>query len=92
MEMISIDPVEIGARIRAARSYAGMSQEELGVDLEASRRTVVEWEKGERLPAGKRLEWLLREVSLATGWPHALLTKDLDVFRAPAEREESAAA
>lgn len=44
------DKRTIGARIRALRESAGLSQEALGAQIGATLGTVSRWERGERLP------------------------------------------
>lgn len=63
------EPAVIGARIRSARRAAGLSQEQLAQEIHVGRRTVYEWETGERAPRGERLE----QLSLALGVSNAFL-------------------
>ncbi|WP_406157009.1 helix-turn-helix domain-containing protein [Streptomyces canus] len=42
---------EVGARIRAARTYAGLTQLELGNRVGRDHRTIHRWEYGQRVPS-----------------------------------------
>lgn len=45
-----VNPEQVGQRLRLARRRAGFSQQELADALNVGRRTIYEWEIGERIP------------------------------------------
>ena len=53
---------DLGARIRAARQAAGLSQEKLAERLGLTRQAVIKWETGQSAPSTKT----------CSGWPRCL--------------------
>lgn len=53
-----MEPAEIGRRIRTARAWAGLSQEELGEILEVSEATVRRMEQGRKIPRSSDISYI----------------------------------
>jgi transcriptional regulator with XRE-family HTH domain len=56
--MTAMGPVEVGKRIKMARDAQGLSQEQVGNAIDATRAVVSYWEKGWGLPGAKYREAL----------------------------------
>ena len=48
MTLHSIDPIDIGARLRGAREAAGLTQTDAATDLRVARTTLIAMEQGRR--------------------------------------------
>jgi transcriptional regulator with XRE-family HTH domain len=71
--MALMTAAELGKRVRAARAYAGLSQEELADKVELSQPTLARIEKGER-----QARWIeIMGIAEVTGIPRIWFTGDL---------------
>lgn len=69
----SEDLQELGARIRAARAYAGLEQDELAARLETSLSTLKRWEYGQEGKRGRsrfQRKAMIEGVAEVCGLPH----------------------
>lgn len=56
------------SNFRKARIASGLSQKEIAISLGVSNPTVSNWERGERIPAGKNLKRLAELLSCSTDY------------------------
>ena len=78
---------ELGRRIKAARAYAGMTQQELAGKLGVARITLADWEANGAPRLAGRKEWIVSAIAEATGTTVEFLSGEH-----PIGREEKAAA
>ena len=76
--------MEIGARIRACRAEAGMSQDDLAARVYVSRQTISSWENGKTYPDVQSL-LLLSEIFDAT--VDSLIKGDVDTMTETIDRD-----
>ena len=79
-----MDAIEVGRRVRAARCYAGIEQEDLAQLLGMSRNTLYKVERGKR--AAKPGE--LREIAHQCGLPVWFLTEPWPRDPGPPDRRD----
>ena len=71
--MLRMSAEELGKRVRAARAYAGLSQEELAEKIQISQPTLARVEKGER-----QARWIeVMGISEVTGLPRIWFSGEL---------------
>jgi len=58
------DPLEVGARIRALRHEAGLSQSGLAALIDVSSGAVGNWEQGQSLPSVKQMSHLCAKMNV----------------------------
>lgn len=63
-----MEPAEIGRRIRTARAWAGLSQEELAQMLEVSEATVRRMEQGKKIPRSSDLLYIAEICGVRRSW------------------------
>lgn len=71
-----MEPDAIARRIRTARTWAGLSQDDLADLLDVSGTTLGRWERGEKLPKMPTLFYLAEVCGIKRTWftdPHAAL-------------------
>lgn len=56
---MSVDKLKVAGRLRALREEKGVTQAQLANLCRVSRKTVVRWESGERLPDAEQFAWLM---------------------------------
>lgn len=76
MDLMSAE--ELGKRVRAARAYAGLSQDELAEKIQISQPTLARVEKGERQARWIEIMGIAEVTGLPRVWFTGELSPDLD--------------
>jgi transcriptional regulator with XRE-family HTH domain len=77
--MMRMSAEELGKRVRAARAYAGWSQDELAEKIQVSQPTLARIEKGERQARWIEIMGIAEVTGLPRIWFTGELPSDLDV-------------
>ncbi len=77
--MLRMGAKELGKRVRAARAYAGLSQEELAERIQISQPTLARVEKGERQARWIEIIGIAEVTGLPRTWFSGELLAELDV-------------
>ncbi len=59
---------DIGKRIKIARKYKGLSQDELAKRIGVAQQNIARWEKGERIPGAKNLIKISKALDVSIDW------------------------
>ena len=83
--MINLIAVDLGRWITQARMAAGLTQEQLAVQLGVTRAHLAYWESGEQEPAYRQVLTIQRECGLTTALPGSEMLLPSSDNLAPAE-------